>query len=551
VTQDGNGPRSILRQAAEKLTPPTIDEAFRYLRETRNPRQGWGLLRGLPTEIYPSALAVEALMGIGDSDAEILAEDVTAYFRRRVAGEVDRLGMDDLASLLVILHSEPGNDDEDRERIAERLKQGVTTISGSRTPIRIARACWILRPLLRYGSLADTERYVWVDWLIARQEGDGGWPSISGERSSVVTTALALRTLSNGDRERSADQLARGRRYLRQIVEENGWSSLSPAGDTYTVAVVLSALARDNDGNYGSVADGIARLRGAANADGGWGAGPGEPSNVEVTALAVEALVAAGNTSFVPLRLAETAVADLQEDVRAARAESEARSGDIQRAVDAQCGELLKERDALKAETRELKAGAQRARELQRSLQRELQRAQIQFAPDYAVARLEFPTRLTGIVLTIGLIGGSIPLILQARGGSMLFYVAIAILVTGFAGGAGFELRARLVARNRLALYQELAVADRSTVALLRQRFISIAERLPPSLLEEVIYSLYGDFADAPPDIAERFAQRLSLQLGLPAGEAEEFREWATLLAQFSPRERRAVLESLRRTVLA
>jgi Prenyltransferase and squalene oxidase repeat len=537
-------------QVAESLTPLPISSAIACLKHARNFREGWGVLRGVPTELYTSAVAVEALMHTGDEEATILAEDVTSYFRRKIAPDFEQLDADDLASLLVILHSEQGAVDEYTRLISQRLSTALHDLLQARAPVRITRVCWILRALFLYGVVREDGRDTLRSWLIARQVDDGGWPSLRGEKSSMVTTAAALRTLAAGDDEEAREACARGSRYLRQAVSDRGWAGLSPGGDIYTVAVVLNALGGDPGCAYSIIADGIDRLREAANPDGGWGSGPREPSNVEVTALAIDGLVAAGTTSFVPRRLAEAAIAELEAAVDAARAESEALGGNIQKAVDAQCGELLKERDALKSEVVELRSRAVRAGDLQRVLQRELYRTQIPALPDLAIRRLPFSLGFLSSTVAIGVVGASAAFLSYARVGSVAFYGAVGALLVSAGVLVSDFVRTRVSPRSRLLAYEELSHIDRSMMSLVRNRFLSFAERLPLSVREEVIYSLYDDFLDAPPDIAERIVQRLTLQLSLPPHEADDFREWATLVAQFTPRERRVLLESLRRTVL-
>jgi squalene-hopene/tetraprenyl-beta-curcumene cyclase len=172
--------------------------------------------------------------------------------------------------------------------------------------------------------------------MLRLQNGDGGWPTfcrgwghLPFDRSGCDLTAHVLRAFAAWKEQIDADQVyaealavvgATGRfagfplpavddemvagfAYLERQQRADGswlplWFGNQHAPDdenpTYGTARVLAAY-RDLDRmNSEPARRGLAWLLAAQNADGGWGAGPGTPSSIEETALALDVLPAAG-----------------------------------------------------------------------------------------------------------------------------------------------------------------------------------------------------------------------------------------------------------------
>jgi squalene-hopene/tetraprenyl-beta-curcumene cyclase len=176
-------------------------------------------------------------------------------------------------------------------------------------------------------------------WLLDLQNRDGGmptfcrgWGRLPFDRSGSDLTAHALRAFSRWRTHKKKswmmelnDQppplhrvtidpviipqaaldraIDRGLRYLERTQRPDGswlplWFGCQHAPDeanpTYGTARVLAAY-RDLDRmNSEPARRGVAWLRAAQNADGGWGGAPHTPSSVEETALALEVLISAG-----------------------------------------------------------------------------------------------------------------------------------------------------------------------------------------------------------------------------------------------------------------
>ena len=169
-----------------------------------------------------------------------------------------------------------------------------------------------------------------VQWLLNLQNRNGGWPTfcrgwgkLPFDRSSQDITAHALRALygfqsdvhhrlKHGNERlprhclrsfnRANGAIAAGWRYLESAQRSDGtwlplWFGNQHSEDdenaTYGTAKVLAAGL--NSWTFGDAPHerrGLVALGSLQNADGGWGAGPGTPSSVEETALAVEVLLA-------------------------------------------------------------------------------------------------------------------------------------------------------------------------------------------------------------------------------------------------------------------
>ncbi|MCA9055921.1 MAG: squalene--hopene cyclase [Planctomycetaceae bacterium] len=171
-----------------------------------------------------------------------------------------------------------------------------------------------------------------VDWLLGLQNRDGGfptfcrgWGTLPFDRSSPDITAHCLRAMGSlhhpaamrrmiesgeivDGAEHPDPQSARQQmRQLRLAMDflmstqrrDGSWLPLwfgnqhgaHDENPTYGTAKVVHMLNEFGANETPRTQSGMGWLRSNQNSDGGWGAGPGTPSSVEETALAVEALL--------------------------------------------------------------------------------------------------------------------------------------------------------------------------------------------------------------------------------------------------------------------
>ena len=169
-----------------------------------------------------------------------------------------------------------------------------------------------LLALRRLGEPGDSPAVrAGVQWLLGRQNRDGGWPTfcrgwgrLPFDRSAPDLTAHAVRALSAWPhapwRARAGGAVGRGLNCLRRCRRADGawvplWFGNQHAQDAqspvYGTARVLAALQDLGLGGTPEARRGAAFLAAAQGEDGAWPCGPpGAPATIEETALAVGAL---------------------------------------------------------------------------------------------------------------------------------------------------------------------------------------------------------------------------------------------------------------------
>jgi squalene-hopene/tetraprenyl-beta-curcumene cyclase len=162
----------------------------------------------------------------------------------------------------------------------------------------------------------ESAAYAGIHWLLALQNADGGWPAFRRgsrlgrrEPSGAELTARALRALRAWQywvADCPIDEaIRRGMEFLAAQQQSNGsWQSLTFGNPSFPyeenlvfgTGQVLLAYRDLDQMEHPRAQRGLDWLAAAVDPGGSWGGGLGEPrgpSNVEETALAVEALLAA------------------------------------------------------------------------------------------------------------------------------------------------------------------------------------------------------------------------------------------------------------------
>jgi squalene-hopene/tetraprenyl-beta-curcumene cyclase len=175
---------------------------------------------------------------------------------------------------------------------------------------------------LRYLGAADdrvrTAASNGVRWLLDLQNTDGGmptfcrgWGKLPFDRSGTDLTAHAIAAwqewlpdLDDGIRARTESALVKAKRFLIQNQRKDGsWAPLwfgnehaeSQENLTYGSARVLAPLLLTG---HPCAERALRWLEKTQNRDGGWGGGPGTPSSIEETSLALRALAGSNCAAF-------------------------------------------------------------------------------------------------------------------------------------------------------------------------------------------------------------------------------------------------------------
>lgn len=173
----------------------------------------------------------------------------------------------------------------DGHTVADALEAGASTLSGSgaiERTILALHACGLPAATLAGRDLGRQ--------LAAYRLRDG---SIDDEANHTAFAILAMRALGDRPRDPAIQAAAR---WLAAQQNGDGGFSFGTRGDPSDVddtAAVLEALAAAGEPASATVARAVSYVRAAENRDGGFPQQPGEESNAESTAWAIQGLLAA------------------------------------------------------------------------------------------------------------------------------------------------------------------------------------------------------------------------------------------------------------------
>jgi squalene-hopene cyclase-like protein/prenyltransferase/squalene oxidase-like repeat protein len=168
-------------------------------------------------------------------------------------------------------------------RYLQRTGASVRGVGDVERTILALRACGASTTAGRRDLLADLRR---------AQRRDGSWSGL------VNQTAFGVLALRAAGTPRSAGSLARAVRYLTALQHRDGgfaFAGRSGRSDVDVTAAVLQALVAVRGRDAGAAGRrAVSFLRRAQRADGGFPLSPGQGSNAQSTAFAIQGLVAAG-----------------------------------------------------------------------------------------------------------------------------------------------------------------------------------------------------------------------------------------------------------------
>ena len=134
-------------------------------------------------------------------------------------------------------------------------------------------------------------------YILNHQNSDGGWPLISGKKSNVEVTAMAMRALMLKGWGTGSSVIRRGVRYLTTHQREDAsWNG--NAAHTIFALIALARAETDADARL----NGLKWIKGAQNEDGSWGREMYQPGNPLYTAVVLSGLAQLGfNRRFSPV----------------------------------------------------------------------------------------------------------------------------------------------------------------------------------------------------------------------------------------------------------
>jgi prenyltransferase beta subunit len=568
MTSDSSKLNSSDGALGRELTtlPPALSAAGKYLVEAQETGGGWSYHNGGPISLYHTAVVLAAL---ASADREKFSTDIAqgAYKARAIFGaDLTVLVSLEAAYLLRASIAEATPDSQwvqslvqaIQERLWRELQhpETIRTRDFAETLLILARAKNADKELLSRcaNHLVEMER-----------DGDGSWSGdFVGERS-VVVTAMAILALDATDKFATGVCVKRGLNYIENAISEGGWEQIGVGSDNFATAVVLRAMAECGDSTR--ISEGIVVLQSSQNSDGGWGGGPGEPSNNETTAVALSALIACGENRFVTQRAALARISEITARYQAVDSELLKLKRDIEEQVNKRSGKLVEDRDSLRREVERLRKtmmelqqkseiaqeAAFRERERYRTLSNYLSRDAL--IPDQRARLVRLAER--GALLLIGVIS-VLTLFLDITGIRFFGFSSSRIFIP-MIGISGMGLLAtsfltelfngqRLSSRLKIEYSMESLHSSRERIYIMD--FMEITSELDPRVREELTYALISRIGEMPPDVGMRALDSLVDRYGLDSRIRRPLLHWLESFLVLSLPARRTVLEELRRQSL-
>lgn len=555
-----------------------LGRTIRYLKEARTPGKGWGPYPKSTTDLHHTALVLQALYYSRDKSLEPTIADAASYIRKTESVQLNQLSLEDVSDLLSIVRSEQRRGSEEYiAQLLATLEQAYAAVLESNAGMSIRQLTSAFLAVLELGRSDMGLVKTWTERLVHMQHPDGGWPNVTEKSSSVVATAMALQVLTRLTGEQASEALGRGLLYVRNQLAETTWKNIGMNGDTFSYTTVLRALAEIPIADYNWSKQGVDLLFTRMNSDGSWGDGPGEPGNVESTAMCLLSLAAAGQTRFVPARLAKVAIMEVQSQLNLVTDQRDKLRQDFEKRVDdvsdnllQERNELLLENDNLKSRLKTVQEEVQSARSAQqaaeyRSLVIERELVQLRTirpsdtdsddALKFGNIRVpSFVVRILAVVVgpIILLSGISWYLLQQPRQlWSTIVAIILLVIATIFSGFAAFALNERRRIDQNVQSLQRLRYSDllsaSSDISLLRRTFSMMSATWDPYVSEELAYRLFSDIPDMSPEVAGRYTEDLATKLRLAPEQRVELLSWVGQVARLDTAQRRVLLTQLQR----
>lgn len=542
--------RANLDAKEEVFVPPFMAKGIQFIARNRRTGEGWGVFPGMPTELYTTGLSSWVLKEIGGREVSGVVADVSAFIRETVQPTDDPLIVKQLTGLVMAARAESTPDESFLRTTIKCVDQQMENNDLSTEPVPdLAELGWALA---QSGESARELVGVIAKQIVQLQtREEGGWPTTSGGRASALSTSVVVRFLC-GSADEFSDEIARGREYLESILNNGeGWQELG--NNLVTRSHILWALALSSEAPSSLLMAGISELRVSQNEDGGWGDGLGEVSSIESTAAALLALAASGETRFVQSRVAQAALSEANKAVYRVSQERDELRRDLRAKVEREVGKVIAERDSLRRDKKALAARLSRLEtEVELSIASPAHDVEIG-SHFYYLLRKRFRsiTTLAGTLFAItGIFLGVLLFVDPQMSIVTSTMLAVSVLLAGvfiFLIPKTFFRRIESEARRRQAFRE---FSSRSDMQQFQRDFLEMSQPWPTSVREEVVYRLFTEIVNLPPDVAIRFAEDLVFRFEMPPRVSREFQSWLRELLKLPRADQRVILERIRRVIL-
>ncbi len=529
-------PESLLRTitAAQRESPsPAMAAALTFLLAGQRSDGAWGLLLSLPADLHQSAVAVDALRSVGGEQVVEAISSCSRRFTSSLIPDNRECRLEDYVDALTVLDLEDEIAKEQVRLLLARVrKEYASCLDQDRLPV--VTHARVLLTLASFGLAGTTEFKRGVTRLLEAQRSDGAWGVTSAGGPSPLSTALACRAIRVAPGDSARESFRRGISHLLTVSDESDWLQVGSGRDSYAIAAVLRTLGEAAEVRPEPLMEGTQALLTLQNPDGGWGAGYGAPSTVENTACSLAALATAEGRNVVPSRLVEATLLLVGAEV--ARLESELlqlreRNG-ARRVLDDQGGRhdsYIKQGSSAEGTSeslQELVDATTKVVQRERLLSTAALAAVVASLVSFATVLYDFSGSSRNTILVLGGVLGSFVAFLTAR---------LTERVVRRRGEGALRVRqtGRLTTRLRV----------------LQDSFYELTESLGGERRTELVYLLYENFMDVPPDVAERSAYSLGFRLRMPPATARAFASWSAEVASLDRRDKALLLEALRQGV--
>ena len=553
---------SQLSATEQHLIPPDLRRAAEFLRSAKNPGEGWGAYPRITSDLWITAQAISALHALQYPKTKELATSVAAWAHARYQQQTQITSHDAIA-LITIAAVDQEIEGIYPEALRSVLGSALSHVDSDRASTLTLAQALLATELWSVDHKSPIQP--WVDELVRRGQGADAWHKAGVPAESLPVTALVVRALQPWRHQAAVDEvLQRGSEHLCSYLATDGWGATVFSG-TYTLALMLRALAADPNADTELFEEGLELLRSRQRADGGWATAEPDSGNssVEHTATAITALAESGACRFVPLIATRSIIHELTISLDRATKRQAALEEDIESQVEERINQALKERQQLRRRVKEREAEIKRLRELHEISLERVARLEDELGSVRKSSQTSFRIRpywlsyywsriiAAGLILGVGITVAF--LLVPSKEYIILTPIITAVVaVIGIGVTLNLQIRAREAAEeSSLAMrqYQQGSRNARYTRYLVDE-FVSITADVPPSTKEELVYRLAREGTDLPPDLFLRFLTELtSGQLHIRDPD-QRLRSWMEEFSTLGLQDRNALIAQLRQAIL-